>query len=151
MNVRRADMMFTGHGPVHAGEVIKPDTFKCIADEGMPFHGRPFQKGNLYIHFQVVFPDRVDPKIVSVPLCCSELHSEMQAANRFISASLGPASRLRPCHVEAGWAQSCCLLRVMGLHACPAQPGGTGWPKYLADRGVAGCDGRYGSDQKVHT
>mmetsp|Transcript_501 Transcript_501/g.1268 ORF Transcript_501/g.1268 Transcript_501/m.1268 type:complete len:342 (-) Transcript_501:1015-2040(-) len=46
------------------GEVIKPDTFKCIADEGMPFHGRPFQKGNLYIHFQVVFPDRLDPKMV---------------------------------------------------------------------------------------
>ena len=52
-----------------AGEVIKPDTFKCIAEEGMPFHGRPFQKGNLYIHFQVVFPDRIDPKIVSVPWC----------------------------------------------------------------------------------
>lgn len=48
-----------------AGEVIKPDTFKCIAEEGMPFHGRPFQKGNLYIHFQVVFPDRIDPSIVS--------------------------------------------------------------------------------------
>lgn len=30
----------------------------------MPFHGRPFQKGNLYIHFQVVFPDRIDPAMV---------------------------------------------------------------------------------------
>jgi DnaJ-class molecular chaperone len=38
------------------GEVIKPDTFKCIKDEGMPMHGRPFQKGNLYIHFRVGAP-----------------------------------------------------------------------------------------------
>mmetsp|Transcript_5398 Transcript_5398/g.11894 ORF Transcript_5398/g.11894 Transcript_5398/m.11894 type:complete len:435 (+) Transcript_5398:126-1430(+) len=42
------------------GEVIKPDTFKGIKEEGMPIHGRPFQKGNLYIHFVVVFPDRLD-------------------------------------------------------------------------------------------
>lgn len=42
-----------------AGEVIKPDTFKCVHDEGMPFPGRPFQKGNLYIHFVVEFPDSI--------------------------------------------------------------------------------------------
>lgn len=42
------------------GEVIKPDTFKRINDEGMPIHGRPFMKGNLYIHFTVEFPDRLD-------------------------------------------------------------------------------------------
>lgn len=27
-------------------------------------HGRPFQKGNMYIHFTVVFPDRIDPALV---------------------------------------------------------------------------------------
>lgn len=42
------------------GEVIKPDTFKCIRDEGMPIHGRPFMKGNLYVHFTVAFPERFD-------------------------------------------------------------------------------------------
>eukprot|EP00798_Chlamydomonas_sp_ICE-L_P019376 gene19376-26025_t len=42
------------------GEVIKPDTFKGISDEGMPTHGRPFQKGNMYIHFIVEFPDCID-------------------------------------------------------------------------------------------
>lgn len=47
-----------------AGEVIKPDTFKCITDEGMPIHGRPFQKGNMYVHFVVVFPERIDPALV---------------------------------------------------------------------------------------
>eukprot|EP00197_Chlamydomonas_leiostraca_P013031 CAMPEP_0202868736 /NCGR_PEP_ID=MMETSP1391-20130828/11043_1 /ASSEMBLY_ACC=CAM_ASM_000867 /TAXON_ID=1034604 /ORGANISM="Chlamydomonas leiostraca, Strain SAG 11-49" /LENGTH=432 /DNA_ID=CAMNT_0049548941 /DNA_START=149 /DNA_END=1447 /DNA_ORIENTATION=- len=46
------------------GEVIKPDTFKCIAEEGMPIEGRPFQKGNMYVHFVVVFPDTIDPGMV---------------------------------------------------------------------------------------
>ena len=39
------------------GEVIKPDSWKCINDEGMPEHGRPFEHGNLYIQFHVKFPD----------------------------------------------------------------------------------------------
>lgn len=48
-----------------AGEVIKPDAFKRINEEGMPIHGRPFVKGNLYIHFTVEFPDRLDPELVT--------------------------------------------------------------------------------------
>lgn len=43
-----------------AGQVIKPDSWLRIDDEGMPIHGRPFQKGNLYIHFSVKFPDTLD-------------------------------------------------------------------------------------------
>jgi DnaJ family protein A protein 2 len=43
------------------GEVIKPDSFKAIDDEGMPIHGRPYEKGCMYIHFVVKFPDTVDP------------------------------------------------------------------------------------------
>ncbi|XP_010544327.1 PREDICTED: dnaJ protein homolog [Tarenaya hassleriana] len=39
------------------GEVVKPDSFKAIDDEGMPVHQRPFMKGKLYIHFMVEFPD----------------------------------------------------------------------------------------------
>lgn len=37
------------------GEVIKPDSFRVIQEEGMPAHGRPFLKGNLYIQFEVGF------------------------------------------------------------------------------------------------
>ncbi|KAG9149114.1 hypothetical protein Leryth_010704 [Lithospermum erythrorhizon] len=40
-----------------AGEVVKPDQYKAIEDEGMPMHQRPFMKGKLYIHFTVEFPD----------------------------------------------------------------------------------------------
>ncbi|PWA44387.1 chaperone DnaJ [Artemisia annua] len=39
------------------GEVIKPDSYKGINDEGMPQHGRPFMKGKLVIHFNVAFPE----------------------------------------------------------------------------------------------
>ncbi|KAJ4827625.1 Chaperone protein dnaJ A6 [Turnera subulata] len=39
------------------GEIIKPDQYKAINDEGMPQHRRPFMKGKLYIHFNVVFPE----------------------------------------------------------------------------------------------
>ena len=35
------------------GDIIKPSDWKCIQDEGMPVHGRPFEKGNLYVHFKV--------------------------------------------------------------------------------------------------
>ncbi|KAG6736548.1 hypothetical protein POTOM_060592 [Populus tomentosa] len=43
------------------GEVVKPDSFKAINDEGMPMYKRPFMKGKLYIHFNVDFPDSLTP------------------------------------------------------------------------------------------
>ncbi|KAL3828621.1 hypothetical protein ACJIZ3_017423 [Penstemon smallii] len=39
------------------GEVVKPNSYKAINDEGMPIYQRPFMKGKLYIHFNVEFPD----------------------------------------------------------------------------------------------
>jgi hypothetical protein len=35
------------------GEVIKPNSFKVVTEEGMPVHTRPYIKGNLYIKFEV--------------------------------------------------------------------------------------------------
>jgi DnaJ family protein A protein 2 len=46
------------------GEVIKPDQFKAISDEGMPMYQRPFMKGKLYISFTVEFPDSLNPEQV---------------------------------------------------------------------------------------
>ncbi|CAF4758540.1 unnamed protein product [Pieris macdunnoughi] len=40
-----------------AGEVIKPGDLKGIKGEGMPQHKNPFEKGNLYIKFEVTFPE----------------------------------------------------------------------------------------------
>ncbi|CAN8001680.1 unnamed protein product [Ixodes pacificus] len=39
------------------GSVIKPRSMKGIRGEGMPVYRDPFEKGNLYIKFDVVFPD----------------------------------------------------------------------------------------------
>ncbi|PRQ58907.1 putative chaperone DnaJ [Rosa chinensis] len=39
------------------GQVVKPDSFKAVNDEGMPMYQRPFMKGKLYIHFSVEFPE----------------------------------------------------------------------------------------------
>jgi DnaJ-class molecular chaperone len=38
------------------GEVIKPGDTKCITGEGMPGYKRPFDKGNLYVKFDLTFP-----------------------------------------------------------------------------------------------
>jgi len=38
------------------GEIIKPGDIRMIPNEGMPTHKRPFEKGNLYIQFNVEFP-----------------------------------------------------------------------------------------------
>ncbi|CAI0541625.1 unnamed protein product [Linum tenue] len=43
------------------GEVVKPDSFKAVNDEGMPMYRKPFLKGKLYIHFTVDFPDSLTP------------------------------------------------------------------------------------------
>jgi len=48
------------------GEVIKPESaggvpfVKIVPQEGMPSHGNPFVKGNLYVIFRVEFPDDGD-------------------------------------------------------------------------------------------
>jgi DnaJ family protein A protein 2 len=39
-------------------EVIKPGDIKCIEGEGMPVHQNPFNKGRLFVHFKVVFPEK---------------------------------------------------------------------------------------------
>ena len=46
------------------GEVIKPNSWKCINEEGMPVHGRPYEKGNLYISFSVEFPESLSSEEV---------------------------------------------------------------------------------------
>ena len=42
------------------GDVIKPNSFKAVYDEGMPTYQQPFQKGKLFVHFNVKFPEPGD-------------------------------------------------------------------------------------------
>lgn len=39
------------------GEVIVPGSLKGVKNEGMPIHRNPFEKGNLFIKFDVEFPE----------------------------------------------------------------------------------------------
>jgi DnaJ family protein A protein 2 len=39
------------------GNIVKPDAVKMIQGEGMPYHGNPFTKGRLFVHFRVDFPN----------------------------------------------------------------------------------------------
>ncbi|KAG5889608.1 hypothetical protein JTB14_024029 [Gonioctena quinquepunctata] len=40
-----------------AGNVVKPGDVKAIIGEGMPCYKNPFEKGNLYIAFDIKFPE----------------------------------------------------------------------------------------------
>jgi DnaJ family protein A protein 2 len=42
------------------GDVVKPGSFKAVYDEGMPTWQRPLDKGRLFIHFDVAFPEPGD-------------------------------------------------------------------------------------------
>lgn len=48
-----------------AGEVMKHDAVKLIQGEGMPFHGNPFTKGRLFVHFNVNFPSTMPQQAVT--------------------------------------------------------------------------------------
>ena len=41
------------------GEIIQPQTLKTVEELGMPFFNSPFRFGNLYIDFQIAFPDKL--------------------------------------------------------------------------------------------
>ena len=44
-------------------QIIKPGMVMQIAKEGFPIHRSPFQKGNLYIEFEVEFPEQIPEKL----------------------------------------------------------------------------------------
>lgn len=45
---------------VHNTDIIKPGEMKEIRDEGMPIKSRIWDKGSLFIKFNVVFPDKLN-------------------------------------------------------------------------------------------
>ncbi len=41
-------------------EIIKPGVLKTVKECGMPFFDAPYKFGNMYINFNIVFPDKMD-------------------------------------------------------------------------------------------
>jgi len=46
------------------GEVVTPGDIKCIQNEGMPIHKRPYEKGRLIIKFNVQFPKVLSADVI---------------------------------------------------------------------------------------
>lgn len=44
------------------GEVVKKDSIKAVKGEGMPIHRNPFEKGILYIRFNIEYPAKYELK-----------------------------------------------------------------------------------------
>jgi len=47
------------------GDIIKNDAAREIRNEGMPLFSRPYEHGNLYIKFSVIFPTKLTHKQIA--------------------------------------------------------------------------------------
>lgn len=47
------------HIKTKPGDIIKPGDLKTVKECGMPFFNSPYRFGNLYIQFNIVFPEKV--------------------------------------------------------------------------------------------
>lgn len=63
-----------------AGTVIQDDTVKTIIGEGMPIYKNPFEKGNLYIEFNIEYP----PKNFATPEQLKELETFLPPRTPFV-------------------------------------------------------------------
>lgn len=48
-----------------AGSTVAPGQWIAVREEGMPRHGQPFMKGNLYIRFEIVIPQQMPADVIS--------------------------------------------------------------------------------------
>jgi len=46
------------------GEIIKPGQFKTIKEVGMPFFEKNYAFGNMYIDFEIIFPEKVNDQMM---------------------------------------------------------------------------------------
>ena len=48
------------------GEIVRPDDWVCVPDEGMPMYRNPYEKGRLFVIFKVKFPESGSIKISDI-------------------------------------------------------------------------------------
>jgi len=41
------------------GDILKPGDAREVRSEGMPVYSRPYEKGNLYVKFKIIFPEKL--------------------------------------------------------------------------------------------
>lgn len=47
------------HVKTKGGEIIKPGELRTVKECGMPFFNSPYRFGNMYVQFNIVFPEKV--------------------------------------------------------------------------------------------
>jgi len=94
------------------GRVVKHDAVKMINHEGMPQHGNPFNKGGLYVHFRLKFPDTLPESVV-------------KSLKHILPA--GPATSI------SGEEEDCTLLDVELSQFCKGAGGGRSANTYDED------------------
>lgn len=48
---------------------------RCVEGEGMPMHLNPFEKGDLFVTFDLIFPEHVDIDVIKVSVSYDKLGS----------------------------------------------------------------------------
>ncbi len=70
------------------GQVIRPDDVRILRNEGMPAHRQPFSRGDLFVRFDMTFPDPskwpLNPEMIS--------HLEKLLPTRSAASSKAPAA-----------------------------------------------------------
>lgn len=47
------------------GDVVKPGEMREVSGEGMPIHKRNYDHGDLYIKYNIIFPDKINAKHIA--------------------------------------------------------------------------------------
>lgn len=65
------------------GQIIKPDAVKVIQREGMPIRGNQFDKGRLFIKFEVVFPkpEQITEELKAALMKALPIPNELEGIN----------------------------------------------------------------------
>ncbi|XP_056272462.1 dnaJ homolog subfamily A member 4 [Pseudoliparis swirei] len=96
------------------GEVMKHGELKCVQNEGMPMYKEPFEKGQLFIKFEVEFPENnwlpehlvfklerllppredlmITDDMEEAPLCEVDVRTQRQASGEAYEEDEGPRS-----------------------------------------------------------
>jgi len=79
------------HISSNPGDILKNGDLREIPEGGMPVFGSPFTKGNLYIKFNVVFPQKLTKaQITSVKKVLPDDKSEKKPGGEFEECNLEP-------------------------------------------------------------
>jgi DnaJ family protein A protein 2 len=53
------------------GEILAPGSIRAVPNEGMPIYKNPYEKGNLYIKFDIKFPENNSLSNEAISVCVS--------------------------------------------------------------------------------